>query len=130
MMIGTISASARDTCSSASRRVPPRMLFTSRRHRSQTMARSERSIASTRRRPSQSSDGAVGRAAPTIVRKISSSDWPVAAAGAQLGQRALRDQPALVDDADVIAEPLDDLEDVRRQEHRAAAVHEVRRAGP
>ena len=52
------------------------------------------------------------------------------AAGAQLGERALRDEPALVDDADVIAEPLDDLEDVRREEHRAAALARSARAGP
>ena len=45
-------------------------------------------------------------------------------AGVQLRQRSLRDQPAAMDDADVIAQPLDDLQDVRREKDRAAASDE------
>ena len=40
-------------------------------------------------------------------------------------QRALRDQMSLVDHTQVVAQPLHDLQDVRGQEHGAAAAHEL-----
>src|SRR5262249_18544131 len=45
-------------------------------------------------------------------------------ARAHLLDRSLRDDAAVGDDADVRREPLDDLENVRREEHRAAAADE------
>ena len=61
----------------------------------------------------------------------SSSSVPLAVrAGADLVDRALRDDPAVGDDADVGRQPLDDLEDVRGQEHRAAARRRTSAAAP
>ena len=57
---------------------------------------------------------------PTRPMNSSSSVWPGPAL-AQLGDRRLRHQPPLGDHADVRRQPLDDLEDVRGQEDRAAA---------
>src|SRR5262245_8552116 len=45
-------------------------------------------------------------------------------AGADPFDGALRDDPAVGDHADVGRQPLDDLEDVRREEHGTAARHE------
>src|SRR5512134_3347468 len=47
-----------------------------------------------------------------------------AGAGAQLRDWSLRNEPAARDDADVRRQALDDLQDVRRQEDRAAAADE------
>jgi hypothetical protein len=69
--------------------------------------------------------------APTMPRKRSSSE-PAArrlrrrgALRAQLGDRPLRHEAPLVEDADVVGEALDDLEHVRGEEDRAAAAGEL-----
>ena len=115
--IGAIVSSAIENRSSRSRlrpRASDRMII---RQRSQTRARRYLTRSSTsdpvERRP-----------------RLGSADEPdedlferaaAARVAAQLRNRTLRDQPPLRDDADVIAQPLDDLEDVRGQEDRAAA---------
>ena len=70
---------------------------------------------------SQLSFRVASASAPAFSRKRSSSEppWRIVL------QRRLLDQLALDDDADVRAQPLDDLQDVRRQEDRRAAGHEA-----
>ena len=57
-------------------------------------------------------------------RKISSSDWPASVRSMRLEllHRAAGDQPALVDDADPVAQLLGHLHDVGREEERLALV--------
>jgi hypothetical protein len=44
---------------------------------------------------------------------------------AQLGERALGDQPAGGDDADPVGHPLGDLQNMRRHDHRAAGANAI-----
>jgi hypothetical protein len=50
--------------------------------------------------------------------------------GAQRRGLTLRDETPLVDDADVVAQALDDLEDVRRERRRSRRASRIRATGP
>ena len=86
------------------------------RHRIQRNARKMRP-----RRGQSQLRSAAGRSPPTSSMKSSSSVPCPCAPGAHLLDASLRDDAAVGDDADVRRQPLDDLENVRRQEDRAAA---------
>ena len=90
-------------------------------------ARRTREAAAARQRSPtiQSSVCGAARSPPTRWMKISSSvPWPPAPACRSASEPCATRRPC--DHADVVAEPLDDLEDVRGEEDRAAPVHERR----
>src|SRR5689334_6521603 len=116
VMIGPSFSVAMEKRSSVSRAPVRSSELTRVRQRSQRNARKVRSIAGSepveiRRRPLAADE--IDEQLFEILRS--------AGTGADLGQRPLGHEPPTRDDADVRGEPLHDLEDVRRQEHGAAA---------
>jgi hypothetical protein len=93
--------------------------FTKSRNRSHANARKVRIIAR-----ASSRDGPVESLAPTSSREISSG-LPDADARAKIPERALRDELPAMDHAEMIGEPLDDLEDVGGEEDRPAVLREL-----
>ena len=114
-MIGPSFSVAIEKRSSVSRAPVRSSELTRTRQRIHRNARKMRPIVQSQSR------SAAGRSPPTSSMNISSS-VPLPCAPARTSVDApLRDEPAVGDDADVRREPLDDFEDVRRQEHRPAA---------
>ena len=64
-----------------------------------------------------------GNARPQPFGRIGHVDpAPLGCAGPQLGDRAMGNDPAVVDDRDPVAQPFDELELVAREEDRHARV--------
>src|SRR5262245_59489612 len=113
---GPICSTASDRRSTVSRAPVRSSEFISTRHRIHAKARS---VLSMRSNPVERRSRRTVAAHQVDEQLFEASR--AGSAGAQLVDGALRDQPSLGNDADVRRQALDDFEDVRRQEDRAAA---------